>query len=123
MKTLVNEDIDPLKRASKENNTVELGDVEDFGDEAIPVISATCSITSSANSSVAPIQQNLPSSSTPIQPSSSESSNKTSRGKTSGEKMERMLENYRNKRIQRKLAKAHPSTNSEEKNITREMER
>ena len=93
LKTLVNEDIDPLKRASKENNTVELGDVEDFGDEAIPVISDTCSITSSANSSVAPIQQNLSSSSTTIQPSSSESSNKTSRGKTSREKIERMLEN------------------------------
>ena len=95
MKTPVNEDIDPLKRASKENNTVELGEVEDFGDEVITIISATDSITSSANSSVTPIQQNLPSSSTPIQLSSSESSNKTSRGETSRDKMEGMSENCR----------------------------
>ena len=52
---------------------MELGEEEDFGDEAITVVSATSSITSSATSSVTPIQQNLPLTS-PIQPSSSESS-------------------------------------------------
>ena len=78
------------------------------------MVSATSSITSCATSSVAPIQQNLPSSSTPIQPSSSESSNKMSRGQTSREKMKKMLVNCRNKRIHRKLPKAQTSTNSEE---------
>ena len=84
LKTRVDEDIDPLERAFKENNDVELGEEEDFGDEAIIVVNATSSITSSATSSVTPIQQNLPSASTRIQPSSSESSNKTSRGQNSG---------------------------------------
>ena len=51
-----------------------------FDSEAIAVVSATSTITSSAVSSVALIQQNLPSASTPIKPSSSESNNKTSRG-------------------------------------------
>ena len=58
---------------------MELGEEEDFGDEAITVVSATSSITSSATSSVTPIYQNLPSASTPIQPSFSESSSKKSR--------------------------------------------
>ena len=72
-KTLADEDIDLLEKTSKENNIVELGKEKDFGDEAITVVSATYSITSSATSSVTPIQQNLPLTS-PIQPSSSESS-------------------------------------------------
>ena len=72
LKISVDEDIDP-QRASKENNDVELGEEGDFGDEAITVVSATFGITSSATSSV-PIQQNVPSTSTPIQPSPSESS-------------------------------------------------
>ena len=67
--------MDPLERASKGNNDVELGEGEDVGDEAIIVASATSSI-----SSVTPIQQNLPLTCTPIQPAFSESSNKTSRG-------------------------------------------
>ena len=67
-----------------------------------------------ATSSVTPIQQNLPSTSTSIQPSSSESSNKMSRGQTSPEKMEEMLENRRNKKILKKLPKSQTSTNSEE---------
>ena len=67
-----------------------------------------------ATSSVTPIQQNLPSTSTSIQPSSSESSNKMSRGQTSPEKMEEMLENRRNKRILKKLPKSQTSTNSKE---------
>ena len=58
---------------------MELGEEEDFGDEAITVVSATSSITSCATSSVTPIQENLPSVSTPIQPSFSESSSKKSR--------------------------------------------
>ena len=33
--------IDPLDRVSKENNNVELGEEENYGDEAITVISAT----------------------------------------------------------------------------------
>ena len=94
LKTSVDEDVDPLERASKGNNDVELGEGEDVGDEAIIVASATSSI-----SSVTPIQQNLPLTCTPIQPASSESSNKTSRGH--GEEMEEMLENRRNKRIQK----------------------
>ena len=52
---------------------MELGEEGDFGDEAITVVSATFGITSSATSSV-PIQQNVPSTSTPIQPSPSGSS-------------------------------------------------
>ena len=75
LKTPVDKDIDPLKRASNENNDVELGEEEDFGDEATTVVSATSSITSSATSSVTPIQQNVPSTSTPIQHYSSESRN------------------------------------------------
>ena len=63
LKTPADEDIDPLERAYK-NNDVELGEGEDFGDEAIAVVSATSSISSSATSSVTPIQQNLPSTST-----------------------------------------------------------
>ena len=51
-KTPVNEDVDPLERAFKENKDVEFGKEEDFGDEA--VASATSII-----SSVSPIQQNL----------------------------------------------------------------
>ena len=78
------------------------------------MVSATSSITSIATSSITAIQQNLPSASTPIQPSSSESSNKTSRGQISQDKMEEMLENRRNKKIQRELPKAQTSTNSEE---------
>ena len=77
-----------LEKVSKENNNVELGEEEDFGDEAITVVSATSSITvvsatssitSSATSSVTLIQQNLPSASTPIQPTFSESTSKKSR--------------------------------------------
>ena len=87
----------------------------------------TSSITSSVTSSVTPIQQNLPSTSTPTQPSSSEGSNKTSRGQTYREKMKEMLENRWNKRIQRKLPTAQTSTNSEEekfrKNLPETMER
>ena len=54
---------------------MELGEEEDFGDEVTTVVSATSSITSSATSSVTPIQQNVPSTSTPIQHDSSESRN------------------------------------------------
>ena len=60
---------------------------------AIHQVSTTSSITSSVTSSVTPIQQNLLSMSTPTQPSSSVSSNKTSRGQTYREKMKEMLEN------------------------------
>ena len=127
LKTPEDEDIDPLERASKEKNDVEFGEEEYFGNEAITVVSATSDITSSATSTVTPIQKNLPSTSAPIQPSSSESSKKTSRGQTSREKMEEMLENRRNKRIQRKLPQAQTSTNSEEKkfqkNLLKRMER
>ena len=56
LKTHVDEDIDRLERASKENNNVELGEEEDFCDEATTVVSATSSITSSATSSANPIQ-------------------------------------------------------------------
>ena len=52
LKTPVDENIDPLERASKENNDVELGEEKDFGDEASAVVSATFSI-----SSVTPIQK------------------------------------------------------------------
>ena len=69
LKTLADEDIDLLEKTSKENNIVELGEEKDFGDEAITVVIATYSITSS----VTPIQQNLPLKSA-IQLSSSESS-------------------------------------------------
>ena len=89
-------DIHPLERAYKENNDVEPGEEEDFGDEAIALVSATSSIISSATSSATPIQQNLPSTSTPVQPCSSKISNKTSRGQTSPEKIDEMLENRRN---------------------------
>ena len=94
LQTSVDEDIDPLEKDFKENNYQELGEEDDFGDEASTVASATSDI-----SSVNPIQQNLLSTSTTIQPSSSENSNKTSRGEISHEKMEEMLENHRNKRI------------------------
>ena len=65
---------------TKENNNEELGEEKNFGDEATTVVSATTSIISTATSSVTPIQQNLPSTFTPIETSSSESSNKMSRG-------------------------------------------
>ena len=91
------------------------------------MFSATSSITSSATSSVTPIQQKPPPTSTAIKPTSSESSNKTSRGQTSGEKMKEMLENSRNKRIQKIVPKFQTSTNSEEekfqKNLLEMMER
>ena len=45
LKTPVDEDMDPLKRASKENNSVKLGEEEDFGHEAIVVVGATSSIS------------------------------------------------------------------------------
>ena len=49
-----------------------------------------------------------------------------SRGQTSRKKMEEMLKNHRNKRIQRKLPKAQTSTNSEQekfqKNLLEKME-
>ena len=38
LKTPVDEDIDAHERVSKENNSVELGEEEDFGDEAITVV-------------------------------------------------------------------------------------
>ena len=98
-----------LERASKENSSLELGEEKDFSNETSTEVSATSSIFS-----VNDIQQNLPSTSTPIQPSSCECSNKTSRGQVSQEAMEGMLENCRNKRIQRKLPEAQASTNSEE---------
>ena len=60
LKIPVDEDIDPLERAPKENKDVELGE-----EEAIVVVTATWSI-----SSVTPIQQNLPPISTPIHSSS-----------------------------------------------------
>ena len=121
LKTPADEDIDLLERASKENNDVELGEEEVFGDEAITVVSATSGITCSATSNVTPIQQNLRLTSTPIQPSSNESSNKRSIGQTSREKMEEMLENRRNKRVQRKLPKTQTSTNSEEEKFQRNL--
>ena len=69
----------------------------------------------------------MPLTSTPIQPSSSESSNKTSRGQTSLEKIDEMLRNQRNKGIQRKLPKVQTSTNSEEEkfklNLLQRMDR
>ena len=37
--------MDPLKRAPKENNSVKLGEEEDFGHEAIVVVGATSSIS------------------------------------------------------------------------------
>ena len=127
LKAPADEDIDLLQRVYKENNNVELGEEEDFGDEAPTMVSASSSITSSATSSVTPIQQNLPSTSTPTQPSSSESSNKTSTGQTSREKMEKMLEKRRNKKNQTKLSKAQTSANSEEekfqKNLLERMEK
>ena len=123
----MNEDKDALQRACKENNNVELGEKEDFGDEAITVVSATSNITSSVLYSVTPIQQNLPLTSTLIRPSSSESSNKTSRGQTSRDQMEEILANRRNKRIQRKLPTAQTCANSEEEkfqqNLLERMER
>ena len=67
LKAPADEDMDPIERASKENNDVELAEEEDFDNEAITVISATFSITSSATSSVTPIQQNLLLTYTPIQ--------------------------------------------------------
>ena len=82
---------------------MELKEEEGFGDEAITMVSENSSISSSAASSVTPIQQNLPSISISIQPSSSESSNKTLRGQTSREKMEEILENRRNKRLKQRL--------------------
>ena len=63
-------------------------------------------------SCVCPTQQNLLSTSITIQPSSSESSNKTLRGETSQEKMEEMLANCRNKRwkVPAKLAREDGET-------------
>ena len=55
LKTPPDEDIHPLERASRENNDVELGEKEDFDDEAIIVVSGTSSITSSATSSAGPM--------------------------------------------------------------------
>ena len=37
--------MDPLKRASKENNSVKLGEEEDFDDEVIAVVGATSSMS------------------------------------------------------------------------------
>ena len=51
LKTPVDEDIDLLEKASKENNDVEFGEEKDFDDETIAVIIAASSI-----SSVTPIQ-------------------------------------------------------------------
>ena len=51
LKTPVNEDIDWLEIGSKENNDVELGEEEIFGDEAIAMVAATSSF-----SSVTPVQ-------------------------------------------------------------------
>ena len=71
------------------------------GDVASTVVIATASIFS-----VNLTQQNIPSISTAILTSSHKSINKMSRGQVSWEKMERMFENCRNKRIQRKLLEA-----------------
>ena len=96
---------------------MELGEEEDVDDEAIAVVIATSSI-----SFVTSIQQNLPWTSAPTQPSPSEISNKTSRGQTSREKMDEMLENRKNKRIQRKqLPRAQTSTNSEEEKFQQNL--
>ena len=117
LKAPVDEKIDPLERVSKESNDVELGEEEDVDDEAIAVVIATSSI-----SFVTSIQQNLPWTSAPTQPSPSEISNKTSRGQTSREKMDEMLENRKNKRIQRKqLPRAQTSTNSEEEKFQQNL--
>ena len=59
LKVLADEDKDPLERASNKNNKMKLGEEEDFGNETSTVVIATSSITSSANSSVTPTQQNL----------------------------------------------------------------
>ena len=77
---------------------MELGKEEDFGDEA--VVSATSGI-----SSVSPIQQELSFTSTPAEAFSNENINKTSSVQICREEMEKMLENCRNKRTQRKLPK------------------
>ena len=117
LKAPADEDIDLLQRVYKENNNVELGEEEDFGNEAPTMVSASSSITSSATSSVTPIQQNLPLTSTPIQPSSSESSNKTSRGQTSREKMEKMLKKRRNKKNQISSQRLKPVQIQRKKNF------
>ena len=75
------------------------------------MVGATSSITSGANSSVTPIHQNLSSTSKPIQQSSGESSNKRSRGQILSEKIKKMFENCRNKRIDRKLPKVETVPN------------
>ena len=98
---------------SKENRDVELEEEEDFGNGAIIVVSATSSI-----SSASPIKQNLPSTSTTIQPSSSESSNKTLRGQTSRGKMEGMLGSCITKRIQYSQ-KFKPKQIQRKKNFTK----
>ena len=56
LKTPVDEDIDLLERASKENSAMDVGEEKNFGNEVITAVSATSSITSSASSSVTPIQ-------------------------------------------------------------------
>ena len=91
-------EIDPPERTLKQYRDVELWEDEDFDDEASIVVSATSII-----SSVSDIKQNLSSTSTPIEPSSSESSHKTSIEPTSRDKLEKMLQNLRNKIIHWKL--------------------
>lgn len=60
------------------------------------------------------LQQHLAFASTPVQLSSSESSNQMSRGQVSREKMGGILQNCRNKRNQRKLPGVQTSARSEE---------
>ena len=112
LKTPADEDIDILGRVSRDNKDVELEQEKDFGYETIAVVTATCSI-----SSVSHIQQNLSSTSTPIHSSSKESSNKTSREQASREKMEKMLENCRNERIQRNSQRSKPVQTKRKKNF------
>ena len=71
LNTPVDDDIDSLERAYKQNNDLQIGEKDNFGNEAIVVVIAN-SITSSGN----PIQQNLSSTRTPTQQTSSRSNNK-----------------------------------------------
>ena len=112
LKTPADEDIDLLGMVSRDNKDVELGQEKDFGYETIAVVTATFSI-----SSVSHIQQNLSWTSTPIHSSSKESCNKTSRGQASREKMEKMLENCRNERIQRNSQRSKPVQTKRKKNF------
>ena len=114
LKTPADEDIDLLGMVSRDNKDVELGQEKDFGYETIAVVTATFSI-----SSVSHIQQNLSSTSTPIHSSSKESSNKTSREQASREKMEKMLENCRNERIQRNSQRSKPVQTKRKKNFVK----